>query len=1084
MNSDYSTLSELAYRQGITHADLFSSVSKAVLEDFHLHYPQSSMTAEMYINESTGDIRIFDQHVDVTPEGYAIVAGTIAKQTIMARLSAKALPSTAVQHSETTTPVSGSGILAIIENLFFWGYNLYFMLFLFFFLFSVRSMLVPSALVETLKTLGVFRILLFLTVFLTPIGSMITSIKQKLYDKPSSLFRLFFMLEVPLVTACTIPLMILPQAIPFVQFIVILAISLPAILYVTRNRIPGMGIGLRIMYFFEHASFFVSLYLLTLYSFYLPLILGGIAKMFFGGTVGNYYSQPMGMGGDLMYKQTYSILQPSDLIGMFFQFGISLFFFLLLTSVTFSPYMILIGLWKALKQTRLELMESFSKHMLSRLDLAYMAGVFVLCVALSYQNVNHPDLIQLKEVSNAKTFEEKERLAKDLIPKEDTLRQQIIDQQNNGSRYLFQKNGQGLVDGYKQIYSIDTPVIQVAQAFFTMIAYPFVYQGDYDPSNTLETAFRYVFGLYPGNSKTVWNTSSSVGLVLLTNRTTTVIPEEQGLLSTISVEEEYENTTYQLQEVVYEFSLPQGSVVTDLRLGPDLEFIGQIAPRGAAERTYELQQQQRRDPALLEQTGPHQYRLRVFPIPEKGSRHLKVRYTYIAPATPEGYMLPVVTRSTGVYQNGTTHLTGRTPTTFLALKSSDRFIPLQPGNTQNLCGNIVSTRSPLSIHSSNPITRLGSCGTDADVISHIQNARIAIYLSVSAPKGTTDSARESMAFFKHYPPFLANNSIDLYKYNELMSTAVPVTAETIDGLLTVHRFGTNAGLSPITLPTKQYDIVFIVTDKQPEPKDLLPFHAPTTVFFVMPGAPPAFSMRLTSQLLQRHGEVVESIIDGLRLYTLANDKQMQNITNEFIINRYLSISDVPPLGAVNQPPLKAETPLTALNQMKNLAMLRRGIANYTYDLSPDLSTLDRFNAFSTASHQVSPYSSYLALVNTLQQQQLAQQSGQSNRYQETERSQGIIIDQPMGMQIRNFSGALGGILPIFGSGVEFQSMDLQRPFGESRGSNLMIASPNNAKAASIPSLFTFSGLGIVILLSLLPVLIGAIIYFARFLKRK
>src|SRR5262249_55241893 len=42
-----------------------------------------------------------------------------------------------------------------------------------------------------------------------------------------------------------------------------------------------------------------------------------------------------------------------------------------------------------------------------------------------------------------------------------------------------------------------------------------------------------------------------------------------------------------------------------------------VAPRGAAQRVYGGEVRRRRDPALLEQIGPRQYRLRAFPIPPR-----------------------------------------------------------------------------------------------------------------------------------------------------------------------------------------------------------------------------------------------------------------------------------------------------------------------------------------------------------------------------------------------------------------------------------------------------------------------------------
>src|SRR5207302_1610841 len=46
-------------------------------------------------------------------------------------------------------------------------------------------------------------------------------------------------------------------------------------------------------------------------------------------------------------------------------------------------------------------------------------------------------------------------------------------------------------------------------------------------------------------------------------------------------------------------------------------FRFRVAPRGAAQKVYRREVQRRTDPALLEQIGPRQYRLRAFPIPPR-----------------------------------------------------------------------------------------------------------------------------------------------------------------------------------------------------------------------------------------------------------------------------------------------------------------------------------------------------------------------------------------------------------------------------------------------------------------------------------
>ncbi|RLC98278.1 MAG: hypothetical protein DRI77_05375 [Chloroflexi bacterium] len=104
--------------------------------------------------------------------------------------------------------------------------------------------------------------------------------------------------------------------------------------------------------------------------------------------------------------------------------------------------------------------------------------------------------------------------------------------------------------------------------------------------------------------------------ILLTRQEVNVT--EHGDWAEVELYEVYQNQTAQRQEVVYYFSLPESAVVTGLWLGdsPDraARFVYRVAPRGAAQAVYRNEVRYNRDPALIEQIGPRQYRLRVFPV--------------------------------------------------------------------------------------------------------------------------------------------------------------------------------------------------------------------------------------------------------------------------------------------------------------------------------------------------------------------------------------------------------------------------------------------------------------------------------------
>lgn len=94
---------------------------------------------------------------------------------------------------------------------------------------------------------------------------------------------------------------------------------------------------------------------------------------------------------------------------------------------------------------------------------------------------------------------------------------------------------------------------------------------------------------------------------------------EHGDWAEVELYEVYENRTRTQQEVIYYFNLPETAVITGLWLGStadrEARMAFQVAPRGAAQAVYRNEVRRQVDPALLEQIGPRQYRLRAYPVP-------------------------------------------------------------------------------------------------------------------------------------------------------------------------------------------------------------------------------------------------------------------------------------------------------------------------------------------------------------------------------------------------------------------------------------------------------------------------------------
>jgi putative PEP-CTERM system integral membrane protein len=143
----------------------------------------------------------------------------------------------------------------------------------------------------------------------------------------------------------------------------------------------------------------------------------------------------------------------------------------------------------------------------------------------------------------------------------------------------------------------------------------------------------------PAQAQAAWQAVDDREVHLLRQEVNVV---HHGDWAEIELYEVYQNQTAQRQEVVYYFSLPESAVVTGVWLGNsadrDARFAYRVSPRGAAQAMYRSQVRYNLDPALVEQIGPRQYRLRVFPIEPQRLRWDETGRRSTVEAGPEMHM--------------------------------------------------------------------------------------------------------------------------------------------------------------------------------------------------------------------------------------------------------------------------------------------------------------------------------------------------------------------------------------------------------------------------------------------------------------
>jgi len=124
---------------------------------------------------------------------------------------------------------------------------------------------------------------------------------------------------------------------------------------------------------------------------------------------------------------------------------------------------------------------------------------------------------------------------------------------------------------------------------------------------------------------TARNERGEAGLVTLSR--VNVEAEQVGSYAAVSVEHHFHNAAKTVQEGTFRFPLPDGALLTGLRMwidGKPME--GELVEREKAKKIYEQIVDSMQDPALLEWEHGTTFKLRVFPIEPEREKIVTIRY--------------------------------------------------------------------------------------------------------------------------------------------------------------------------------------------------------------------------------------------------------------------------------------------------------------------------------------------------------------------------------------------------------------------------------------------------------------------------
>jgi putative PEP-CTERM system integral membrane protein len=532
------------------------------------------------------------------------------------------------------------------------------------------------------------------------------------------------------------------------------------------------------------------------------------------------------------------------------------------------------------------------------------------------------------------------------------------------------------------------------QAMYDFLTSPFTYKGEYQDREKAAELYAQFFdtpiirGERPAIEKALQSTfmrnEAKAGLmdvnkqrVLLAQQQITVKP--QGDWADIEIYEVYQNQTSNLEEILYYFSLPETAVITGVWLGEtgdrSLSFPFTVSPRGAAQQVYNQEVARRVDPALLEQVGPRNYRLRAFPIPQKGRGEMHLWLTYKVLKQNDTWPLPQLEERRNLYWNSATQrmINGK------KVAAKDRWLPDslpakdgQPTLHQvALPGNYLIQGKPFDAEYKLP-----------------QNQRFAVILDGSYSMNAHRS--DVVASFRWLQEqVLKRNTADLYL---TVAQGEPKRLDNLQG------FNPNQAVFYGTLQHRQmlqqfqklqgntkYNAIILLTDagsyELTEDKAVLSMSAP--LWMVHLGSFPAAYDDATLQALQDSGGGVAGDIKTAMQRIGTQPTLGTSLVN--LVDGYawfISQTTEAPQAVGGFSPIAA----------------RQWVTHLSRQMQPkDVKQLDAIHGVAKQYGIVTPYSSMIVLVNDRQREDLKQAEQKSDRFNREVEDQQLPQPSPLGV---------------------------------------------------------------------------------------
>jgi len=830
--------------------------------------------------------------------------------------------------------------------------------------------------------------LTFLTLIAVPIFCSIYGFKY-FRGEPRELMRWFYGVEAPLVTWCLVRLFLIREL--TLASTLILGTLLVCIVAFAVEVLQGYRANRKVFSVLQMIAhtlmLFMGAYLGLVLLFYaLPVaawILYGIfglaiAFLNFGWVEGLW--QSITNGDILIFLHPFSML-------FILLFGFTITLFVGMPLVITSLYI----------DSGKKIFKAFAQQNTKK--KAYQVGAAVIAIWLLAFNLFN----QQPQVNAFKLLEKSPQNRPELLASANKIRRGLVNANLYPYRYLSTKEGNDHIFNMYEGLGAPEPLAKFFQQRYNQLLSPFLYQGsrgDVEKSAQLYANF-FDTPIQKAERKSVRHAIQSTaivdqakaGLLNIDQKKVWLAKQEvkvdpHGDWANVEIHEVYENQTTDVEEILYYFSLPESAAITGLWLGEsddlDQRFAYQVSPRGAAQAVYNSQVRRTRpvDPALLEQVGPGQYRLRAFPVPPKRNTsrngvnfetpQMHLWLTYQVMQQDQGWAMPKLAEKRNIFWTSQTkRIRDGKAKRFFGDKWLEDFAKQQNQSDRqtfqlNLADGYAIAATPMANQN----------------YSLPDNKKYALILDTSySMRNQLDKVKQTWNWLKSD---LKNNNLDFYITDDL-----PEKAKRQDsfGKLSPQNFFGSLQTDEILQQFEQlrdgknYDAVLLLTDEgsyelSKDKPEIPEINSPLWMVHLGEKLPRAYEDRTLEIIQNSNGGVAQNVA------TVMKRLATEEVDGATVVDGYKWTVNTSESAKTDN----GLEPLAARQLVSKLA--QKGKNNLS------LADLDAIHKVAKNHDIVTPYSSMIVLVNDRQREQLKAAEAASDRFDREVENGVEQLDQP------------------------------------------------------------------------------------------